>query len=462
MPRICLLSGGFNPPGLHHRDAAEELARQFSAVYVIPRGDIQDRPDPDAIPTVLRAALCDLAFAGLERVTVDLFDLEQGVISSPWDWQRRYASLGEVWHAVGVDQIRGGGKGESDIHLHWPHGAQAWRELRFVVLKPPQEVLNPADLPPQHSILAVPRDGSSRDLRLRLFAGENVKHLLPGRVQEFIQRYSLYTAGPPRTTASLDLQGKKLRLIVDPGNLAARQVQQRLAHLCDDDHPEALLVLGGDGTMLRAIREHWQLRLPFIGLNFGHYGFLMNEPAELLGNGDLREKLIVRRLPMLHVGMKRVDGSTVEEFCFNDAWVERSTGQTAWLRLSINDEVRLEKIVADGVLVSTAAGSTAYALSMGASPLLADTPAWLVVGSNVMRPLGWKSALLPMDARVLIENLEPQRRPLRGFIYNNRYDDVLAMEARISRIAAVELAFSHQHDMARKISDLQFGMVKTF
>src|SRR5581483_1121947 len=89
---------------------------------------------------------------------------------------------------------------------------------------------------------------------------------------------------------------------------------------------------------------------------------------------------------------------------FNDAWLERSTGQSAWLQVSISDKLRLPKLVCDGLLVSTPAGSTAYARSMGATPLLADTPAWLVVGSNVAQPPHWKSALLSEDTVGKLQN----------------------------------------------------------
>ena len=122
----------------------------------------------------------------------------------------------------------------------------------------------------------------------------------------------------------------------------------------------------------------------------------------------------------------------------------------------LNGQVRLPKVVCDGVLASTAAGSTAYAMSMGAQPLLADTPAWLLVGSNVMTPLNWKSALLSLEARVEIESLDPDKRPLNGFLYSNPVGDVVSMTVRISRIAAAELAFHPHHDLAEKIAQIQF------
>src|SRR5205823_8694325 len=92
---------------------------------------------------------------------------------------------------------------------------------------------------------------------------------------------------------------------------------------------------------------------------------------------------------------------------FNDGWVERATGQTAWVRLQVNGEEVLPKVVADGVLVATAAGSTSYARAMGATPVPFPVPALLLVGSNVLSPDGWKPAVWGMDAEVEMTTLDP-------------------------------------------------------
>ena len=208
--------------------------------------------------------------------------------------------------------------------------------------------------------------------------------------------------------------------------------------------------------MLRSIREHWRSRLPFFGINAGHLGFLMNAAETVLENEFPPKDVIFRQLPMLYVELEAVDGTTSTAYGFNDAWVERDTSQSAWLKVSINDTVRLKKLVSDGALVATAAGSTAYARAMGASPLLADTPAWLLVGSNVMEPIDWKSALLSTDSTLAVENLDAEHRPVRAFIDGHDMGLVRSLRARISRAAAAELAFQAGHDMAEKIAALQF------
>jgi NAD kinase len=159
---------------------------------------------------------------------------------------------------------------------------------------------------------------------------------------------------------------------------------------------------------------------------------------------------------MLHVEYLDKGGRWGAGLTFNDAWIERSTGQSAWLEVKVDGKVRLPKLVCDGVLVSTAAGSTAYARSMGAHPLLLDTPAWLVVGSNVMDPIHWKSALVSQHSTIEIRSLHVEKRPLVGFLHGVSLGEVTELKARMSRAASVELAFLDAHDMAEKITRIQF------
>ena len=93
---------------------------------------------------------------------------------------------------------------------------------------------------------------------------------------------------------------------------------------------------------------------------------------------------------------------------------------------------------------------------MGATPLLVDTEALLLTGSNVMEPPNWKSAHLPLDSVVELRTLGGAKRPVRAFVDGVLQGEMLHMTARVSRIAAAELAFSPLHDMALKLAQIQF------
>jgi NAD kinase len=212
--------------------------------------------------------------------------------------------------------------------------------------------------------------------------------------------------------------------------------------------------------MLHAIREHWRKRVPFYGINTGHLGFLLNNNADATdvpGGADFwKRDLLVFQLPLLHVESTSLSGQVTTRHAFNDAWVERASGQTAWVQLKVNGEVRLAKVVADGMLVGTAAGSTSYARAMGGAPIPFDTPVLQLVGSNVLSPGYWRSATLPIESVVEMTTLDPQKRPLQAYVDGVSQGEVSSMRVRVSNTAAAELAFVPPYDPTTKLLDLLF------
>lgn len=455
--RIAIFGGSFNPPGLHHRRLVEKLARRFDEVRVIPCGPRPDKETTSTVPPIFRATLADITFGGMRRVIVDLFDLEQDTFTRNCDLQARFEKRGQIWHVVGADLITGGARGRSAIQQGWKNGRQLWRTANFAVLTRPGHTLVRADLPPRSEVFEIDIPGSSTDVRARLGRSESIADMVTPRALAYIERYGLYRAPVPGTWSPGSLAGTGFLLHADLKNPKAAALARRLrASASKKTDPRFILAIGGDGVMLRGIREHWRLRLPFFGINAGHLGFLMNRSAEIARDNFPPRDVIFRQLPMLYLEFEDEHGHITTDYGFNDAWVERSTSQSAWLEVTVNGVRRIPKLVSDGALVATAAGSTAYARSMGASPLLADTPAWLLVGSNVMEPANWKSALLSADTTVEIRSLDPKKRPIVAFVDGIAHGRVVAIRARISRAAAVELVFRSNHDMAEKIAAIQF------
>lgn len=456
--RLALFGGSFNPPGLHHAHIAWELTRHFDEVRIIPCGPRPDKPVTDSVPPVYRAALADIAFGGIHGVTVDLSDFERDTFSRNHELQTRFEGDYEVWHVVGADLLTGGASGQSAIQRTWERGAELWHTARFAVMQRPGYALKEADLPPHSRIIDINVEGASSTIRGLLEHGQTVSEMLHPRAFAYIERYGLYRAPIPANWARGSLVHSRYFLQADAKNPQARE----LAAPLEKNHTPAseadfITVIGGDGAMLRGIREHWRGRLPFFGINAGHIGFLLNG-AEHAGSAAFPPcDVIFRQLPMLFLEFEDDAGRRHTAHGFNDAWLERLTAQSAWLEIIVNGVPRIPKLVSDGALVATAAGSTAYARSMGASPLLADTPAWLLVGSNVLEPAHWRSALLSPDTTVEIRCLDPKRRPVEGYVDGQSVGEVVRMRARLSRAAAAELVFCASHDMAEKIAAIQFG-----
>lgn len=454
MPAVALFTGSFDPPVRFHRRVAEQLAGRFDRVVVVPGGPRPGKARNHASPPIHRATLADVTFQNLANVEVDLSDLEWGRFTPHHEWASRFSADGaEVAFVVAAEFVRGGATGHAVVQTEWAHGPALWQGGRFVVLQEKGEPLDAADLPPRAEVLTVSPHLPGESVRMLLTHGEPAgEHLVPA-AEAYIHRHGLYqdVPAPRRSTVRFDSPG--IRLFVDEMNPRSVAVASRLKAL-ESPTPDVIVAVGGDGTMLRAIRRHWRDRLPFYGVNTGGQGFLLNaREADPAWGTDL----ILYHLPLLWVRAEFLDGSVHETLAFNDAWVERATGQTAWVRLTVNGEVRVSKLVGDGALVATAAGSSSYARAMGAAPVPLNTDVLVLVGSNVLKPAFWRPAVLPLDSEIDLETLDPVRRPLRGFIDGVEQEQLIRrLLVRVSRTAAAELAFAPDHDPVAKLAFVQF------
>ena len=451
-PKVAVYAAGFDPPTAGHRAIAVRLAGLHERVVVLPDGPRPERAEDESLP-VHRAVMADLNFAGLDRVRVDLGDLEKSRFTPNHEMP---ALLGlaadEVTHVVPAALVAGGAAGRSRVQGEWLEGESFWRSAHFTVLHTARDAPRREDLPPRAACVEIPPLTSTAEVRLRLLEGRTTAGLLTPRVADYVRRHGLFRATPPAKDGVHRLGVPRLRVVHDPKNPAAAALA---AELKPHEHPDAdaIVVLGGDGTMLRAIRAHWRDRLPFYGLNTGHVGFLLNDSARVrFWERDLR----LYQLPLLWVELTSEAGEHHESLAFNDCWVERRTGQTAWVEVSVNGVVRMPRVVADGMLVSTAAGSTSYARAMRATPLPFNTPLLTLAGSNVLKPESWQPAVLTLDSEVTVRNLDVTKRPLQGFVDGIDYGRVREMRVRVSKIAAVELLFAQEHDPVAKLAMLQF------
>jgi NAD+ kinase len=454
MPSVAIFTGPFDPPVRHHRVVAELLSQRFDNVLVIPGGPRAGKCTTAFSPSVHRATMADLNFRGLPNVTVDLDDLERDRFTPHHEVESRFRNLSkDVSFVVSPDLVRGGKSKKSFVQREWQQGERLWNESHFTILHEPNEPLAKGDCPPKHERIAVKPYLRSESVRSMLTNHERADDHLHPPVAEYIRRQGLFQDVRIQRLPGLRLDGPRMGLFVDERNSAARNVAKTLEPYVSTD-PEVIISIGGDGTMLRAIRSHWRDRLPFFGINAGGQGFLLNGRQP---NHFWKHELLLYHLPLLHVETEFRDGRIIESLAFNDAWVERSTGQTAWLRVRVNGIERVPKLVGDGLLVATAAGSSSYARAMGATPVPMNTDVLVLAGSNVYLPTFWRPALLSTDSVIEIETLDANRRPLRAAI--DGYEEtgpVRKMTVRVSRTAAAEVAFLPEHDPVAKLAFMQF------
>ena len=238
----------------------------------------------------------------------------------------------------------------------------------------------------------------------------------------------------------------------------ARAAQDRLAAqygAAPLDRAEIVVALGGDGMMLETQHKLLGRNLPVYGMNCGSVGFLMNDYRE----DDLPARLAAAQAATLHPLRMRAHAgrAAVEEaLAINEVSLLRETRQAAKIRILVDGRERLAELICDGVLVSTPAGSTAYNLSahgpivpLGAN-LLPLTPI------SAFRPRRWRGALLPAEAEVVFEVLEPEKRPVSATADYTEVRDVRRVEVREDRSVRLTMLFDPDHGLSERIIAEQF------
>lgn len=220
---------------------------------------------------------------------------------------------------------------------------------------------------------------------------------------------------------------------------------------------DVIVALGGDGWMLETLRGRYADKLPVYGMHRGTVGFLMNEYAEdgLPDRLNAAVRAVIHPLMMTAVTVKE---KVANLQAINEVSLLRQTAQTAKLRISVDGKERLADLAADGVLVSTPAGSTAYNLSahgpilpIGAN-LLALTPI------SPFRPRRWRGALLRHDARVEIEVLDAERRSVSASADTQEVRDVKRVEIREDHAKSLTMLFDEGHALDERILREQFSL----
>lgn len=459
---VYVVGGSFNPPGVHHVRIVETIAERTTdndLIVVMPCGGRPDKQTTNDVASHHRAAMADLAFGHIRHVIVELEDLEQQTFTRTIDLDSRLKTRfpdKTIVHVVGADLIHRGDFQLSEIQTKWHRGHELWKSANFLVVPRSGYSMSEDDLPPHATVLPPTVTGSSSEIRRRIFEHQSYSTLVPAMVEQYIIRHGLYTGRIARNP-TLFCEPLRPFVVADEQRENARQLGARIAELFQvkyGDH-NCILVIGGDGFMLHTIRRLWRDHVPFLGLNRGTKGFLLNNFDETTIADKLRacRELKTYTESLLYVEAESVTGEQTSMLAFNDAWVDRLSGQTIWVNVFANDEVKFNPIMGDVMLVSTAAGSTGYAYRMGGARLIPGTQMLQLVGSCITSH-HWKNEPLPIETRIRFEAVNREKRPMRGFCDGVPLGELMSMSIRTSSIAAAELAYFPETDLQRRISEL--------
>jgi NAD+ kinase len=239
----------------------------------------------------------------------------------------------------------------------------------------------------------------------------------------------------------------------------AQEARLRLAHRygnVPENQAQVVVALGGDGFMLETLHRHLHDEASIYGMNRGSVGFLMNEYSEddLLERINAAEQAVIHPLRML---ARDVHGQTFDALAFNEVSLLRQTRQTAKLRISVDGKVRLGELVCDGVLLSTPAGSTAYNLSAHGPIIPLDARVLALTPISAFRPRRWRGALLPHTAKVSMEVLEADKRPVSAVADNFEVRDVLQVAIAEDRDVALTMLFDAGRSLEERVLAEQFS-----
>ena len=218
---------------------------------------------------------------------------------------------------------------------------------------------------------------------------------------------------------------------------------------------DVIIAIGGDGMLLKALRNSIEKYKPVFGLNKGNVGFLMNE----LSFDNLENRIQTARKVKMHplfMSAHKINGNIFTELAVNEVSILRQTHQAAHLKITVDKKERLNELVCDGILVSTPIGSTAYNLSARGPiiPLNANILALTPISS--FRPRRWRGALLPQRVKIRIEVLNFDTRPVSATADNVEARDIKYIEISTDKTKKLTILHDSDHSLDERIMKEQF------
>ncbi len=237
---------------------------------------------------------------------------------------------------------------------------------------------------------------------------------------------------------------------------ASRQDLIRVYGDTDPRDADVIVALGGDGFMLQTLHDTMNSGKLIYGMNRGSVGFLMNDYA-VEGLHERIAAAVENDFHPLKMTTENADGSTSFALAINEVSLLRQSYQAAKLRVLIDGQVRLEELICDGLMVATPVGSTAYNLSAHGPILPLEAPLLALTPVSAFRPRRWRGALLPNKVTVVLEVLEPEKRPVNAVADHSEVKSVLRVEIRQSEDTTAHILSDPDRSWSDRILAEQFS-----
>ena len=210
------------------------------------------------------------------------------------------------------------------------------------------------------------------------------------------------------------------------------------------------IVIGGDGFMLKTLKENKNSKKYFYGVNSGNYGFLMNKfsSKNFVKNISNPKSITISPLKMEVINKMN---QTKKFLAINEVSILRQSRQAAYISIKKGSTVIIKKLVSDGVLVSTPAGSTAYNLSVHGPILSLNSKKLSISPISPFLPRRWKGKIISDDAKIVIKNLNPKKRPISAVADNIEVRNAKKVLVKIDKKIKFNLLYNNNRSLEKKI-----------
>jgi len=211
-----------------------------------------------------------------------------------------------------------------------------------------------------------------------------------------------------------------------------------------------IIVIGGDGFMLKILKKNRKSSKFFYGINSGNYGFLMNKfsPKNTIKNFSKAKMITISPLEMI---VKNKQGLKKKSIAINEVSILRQSRQAASLLIQTGAKTIIKKLISDGVLVSTPAGSTAYNLSVHGPILSLHSKKLSISPISAFRPRRWKGRIISDKSIVKIKNLNPKKRPISAVADNFEFRNAKNITIKTNRKIKFNLLYDSNRSLQKKI-----------
>ena len=242
-------------------------------------------------------------------------------------------------------------------------------------------------------------------------------------------------------------------VIISDKNIKSQRIKKSLIKILDKKAPlklNIIIVIGGDGFMLQTLKKNKKSKKLFYGINSGNYGFLMNKFSSKAIIKNLHQANVISISP-LEMNVKNNKNQIRKHLAINEVSILRQSRQAASLSIHQGSKKVIKRLVSDGVLVSTPAGSTAYNLSVRGPILSLNSKKLSISPISPFRPRGWKGKIVSYKSKIIIKNLNPKKRPISAVADNIEVRNAKDIIIKTNHSVSFRLMYDKSRSLQKKI-----------